>query len=545
MKIDIIIPFYKNYETIKNTILSIEDQDYKDYSVTVVIDGKDTRADATIQSVSNTVKCRVDTRVFDTNMGASAARNHGAKHTSGDILFFLDADCQLCPGVLRDVITTFELVPDIGFVYSNYYSDIEKMTPFYSMEFDPYTLETMNYISTMSPIKRTLFKRINGFDEDRKYFQDWGLFYKASRVSKGYFIGNNHFMFRTIRPTEKSISGIKGTLDEKAREFRDYYGIKDKSIVTTTFGAPLQAIQRAKMLGADYCGPARESNRQIMPPNWNFTNWKATYMVGCYNESLASLTNHLNNCVGKPILHFIGTDVFHMMNNHSRAQLITIKKMFKRSRAKLFVNSKRCQKELKLCGIDAELLFTPIYNMEQYKPKPLPEQFTVAVYVSDSNKMHMFDSTDGFSNVPLLREVATALPMIKFKFFGMNKVYQKKDNIEIVGRIPEEEMPEFINECSMVLRATIHDGFPQLPIQFLLSGREALVSCPDNDLLLCHKLDFEDNLDWEANKEQVINRIMHIKENETNGAFISKKAHLHYSELMSVDTFKKRIYECL
>lgn len=545
MNIDIVIPFYKNYETIENLLRSIDDQDYKDFNVVVVIDGEDQKASDKLQSLQDSFKYKFDIRVSRENVGASAARNLGAKDSGADILFFIDADCKLYPGVFRDVCTAFELIPDIGFVYSNY--RFEDTSSFHSQGYDPYLLETMNYICTMSPIKRELFEKIGGFDEDRAYFQDWGLFYKASKESKGYYMGKNHYMFVTEKSDEESISGTQGlTLDEKCKEFRKYYGIKDRSLVTTTWGAPLQAIQRAKMLDSDYVGFAKDSNRAVFPTNYQFKNWKGTYLVGCYNENLEALNNHLSVCHGKPIVHFIGTDVFHMMNSHPVSRLQVIKNMFKASKAKVLVNSPRCKKELKLCGINAKLVYTPIYNIEQYKPtKPLPEKFTVGVYVSDTNRAHMMNSEDGYSNIPLIRDIAGALPMIEFKFFGIDKVVEKTGNIEMCGRIPEDEMVDFINDCSMVLRSTIHDGFPQLPIQFLLSGRQALVSAPDDELQGCDKLSFEDNMDWEKNKGEVLNKIMEMSKRKVNPELLSKESHEYYDSLMSVDKFKNEVYSCL
>ncbi len=45
MRFNIIIPFYKNYDTIEGLLRSIEDQDYKDYDITIVVDGKDEKAE--------------------------------------------------------------------------------------------------------------------------------------------------------------------------------------------------------------------------------------------------------------------------------------------------------------------------------------------------------------------------------------------------------------------------------------------------------------------------------------------------------------------
>ena len=118
----------------------------------------------------------------------------------------------------------------------------------------------------MSPIKVKAFDFVNGFKEDQKYFQDWSLFYRLSCCGfKGKYIPE--FIFTTSYPKEENISGSKGlTLSQKSEKFRKKHGIDDKTIVTTTFAAPLQAIQRAKMLNSDYAGPPKEGGRRMVQP---------------------------------------------------------------------------------------------------------------------------------------------------------------------------------------------------------------------------------------------------------------------------------------
>lgn len=551
MKFNIIIPFYKNYNTIEPLLMSIDDQDYKDYDVTIVVDGEDEKAGKQLSGYLEDGKYSFNLEMLKENKGASFARNYGAK-ISGDsllsdnsesILFFIDADCKLMPGVLYDFSTAFELNEDISFCYGNYrYS--EDQSHFLSDEYDPYLLETMNYIPTMSPVKRKDFDEVGGFD-DRKYFQDWGLFYKLSKKGKkGYYLGDKYFIFSTNKPTEDNISGTHGmTLDEKCSEFREYYGIKDKKMVVTTWGAPLQAIQRAKMLGADYVGLAKASDRIVLPSNYCFSNWKYTYMVGCYNSTINALENHLTSVVGRPIYHFIGTDVFTMFNIHSTSALIDIKKMFDVQNAILLSNSSRCQEELRKCGLESELVFTPIYDIDKYKSiNDLPDKFTVGVYVSSSNPSHKLDGAAGHSNIPLILDVARAMPSIEFKLFGIDGMYSKEGNVEYCGRIPESHMVDFINDCSMLIRSTIHDGFPQLPIQFMLCGRQALVSCPDPEMKYASKLSFEDNLNWEKNKSEIIDSIYEMSKKEMPFGVVDQSVVTeYYKDLMSVDVFKSKI----
>jgi len=552
MKFNIIIPFYKNYDTIEDLLLSIKDQDHIDKEVTIIVDGEDTQAGEQLTGYLDEGKFSFNLEMLKENKGASFARNYGAKISNSgednDILFFVDADCKLMPGILYDFNNILEHQDDISFVYGNHRYEIDKPA-FISQEYDPYLLETMNYIPTMSPIRRSAFNKVGGFD-NRDYFQDWGIFYKLSKEGfKGKYLGDKYYVFSTKSPTEESISGEKGlTLDQKCKEFRDFYGISDKKIVTSTWGAPLQAIQRAKMLNSDYAGASNGSTRMTFPSNYKFSNWEATYMVGCYNSSIQALENHMTSVVGRPIYHFIGTDVFTMYNVHSTSALKDIQKMFESQNAIVLSNSSRCQKELKDCGIESELVFTPIYNIDQYKIlRPLPKDFTVGIYTSDTNMAHKINDQSGYSNIPLLLDVAKSMPDIKFKLFGIENMYETVENIEYCGRIPESHMVEFINDCSMVLRSTIHDGFPQLPIQYLMCGRQALVSCPDEELKFVDRLTFEDNLDWEKNKDEVISNLYKCRDKSkfVNIERDREEAFNYYNSLMSVDKFKDKIYNLI
>lgn len=560
-KCNIVIPFHKNSDTIDELLRSIGDQDYNDFDVLIIIDGKDEVAHSKLLKKYYDAKgnCKTKFRLYiETiveNMGASEARNYGAElsaqnleeNNANNVLFFIDADCKLYPGMLRECMTVLDDNKDVDFVYGNY--RYEDKFNYISMPFDRHKLNTMNYISTMSPVRRRAFNKVGGFT-DSDYFQDWSLFYRLANetLSKGQYI--NEFIFSTKQPTEESISGTKGlTLSEKAKVFRDTHEIEDKELVVTSWGAEHQALQRAKMLNADFVGQTQQEQK-IMPTNYMFDNWKATYMVGCYNENYQALENHMNAIVGKPIYHFIGTDVFQLLNNHSVSALKDYKTAFEKQDAKLFVNSPRCLQEMQMCGFEnVELLYTPIYNQQQYKSlrKP-PEKFTVAVYFSDHSPMMSLDGGGGLSNIPLITEVARAMPTIKFKYFGGLNKYKQEDiesdvpkNIEFCGRIAPEDMTDFINSCSMIVRSTVHDGFPQLPIQFLLCGRQALVSCPDESMKYAEKLSFEETFDKSDDaKDEIVEKIFEMSKKKIDAKELDT-IHKYYTQLMDKEKFVKRI----
>lgn len=546
--IDIVIPLYKQLDFLRPALESIEDQDFTDYKVFVVVDGKDTLENkAELTRLKREFKFKLT--ILPTNKGASVARNIGAKQGKNPFLLFLDADCVLFPGMLRECVETLQEAPEeVAFVYGDYRFEYSK--DFYSRPFNKQALETMNYICTMSPVKRTVFEEVGGFPEDMKFFQDWALFYLI--VKKGY-IGQYipEFIFSTALPTEDNISGSQGlTLAEKSAIFRKKVGLEDRDLVVTTFGAPLQAEHRADFLEADYAGPSSSGQYAVSPVHLGFDNWKATYTVGMYNYPIEALHNHLLSTVGRPIFHLIGTDVYQLLADQSTLGIQEIYRQLKKQDAVLLVNSKKLKKEMDLLRMDSQLVYTPMdlslfVNLEKTHKE---EEFTVAVYYSDNRNLNFFDvanptdDNSGRSNISFVYEVAKSMPTVKFKFFGGSHI-ETVENIEFCGKIPFSEMPKFISGCSMILRSTIHDGLPQLPIQFLVAGKQALVSYTESDLKGAERLSFEHIFDFQASKEETIKKIYEMKTafKENDGKDNSSLVE-YYTTLLDIEEYKKKVY---
>lgn len=86
-KVSVIIPTYNRAATVLGAVQSALDQTYPSIEVIVVDDGS---TDDTAERLS-TFLPRIKL-LRQKNAGPSAARNHGARHASGEILAFLDSD---------------------------------------------------------------------------------------------------------------------------------------------------------------------------------------------------------------------------------------------------------------------------------------------------------------------------------------------------------------------------------------------------------------------------------------------------------------------
>jgi len=171
MILSIIIPIYNDFKSLSRLLKNLEKQTifeiYKGEVEVVVVD------DGSNVEIRNK---KLETRELNIKFyriehgGASRARNFGFKKSSGDYLFFCDADVMfLKNNALEKMIKTLEANPDKAYCYSSFKYGFKTFKLF---PFDPEKLKQNNYISTMSLVRREKFP---GFDESLKRFQDWDL----------------------------------------------------------------------------------------------------------------------------------------------------------------------------------------------------------------------------------------------------------------------------------------------------------------------------------------------------------------------------------
>ena len=101
--------------------------------------------------------------------GAAIARNRGFAESRGEFVFFCDADVILRGDCLEMMAAALADHPGAAYAYSDYQLGWKKMP---ARVFDGEALKKINYISTMSLLRRADFC---GFDGALKRFQDWDL----------------------------------------------------------------------------------------------------------------------------------------------------------------------------------------------------------------------------------------------------------------------------------------------------------------------------------------------------------------------------------
>jgi GT2 family glycosyltransferase len=203
----VIIPAHNAERTIANLVRGCLQQDFapRRYEIIIVDDGStdDTWAEARQFADSPNVIV-----VRQPNLGAAAARNHGARVASGDVLVFCDSDMVVPPHWLRRLVKAAS-DPDAGLVGCVYApaEDLPLAASCMHEEIRRRQImgpDTPLHIGSFTmALRRSLFERVGGFDSDFMRAQDTELSYRVaatgcqSRLLKDLTVHHDHP--RTLR----------------------------------------------------------------------------------------------------------------------------------------------------------------------------------------------------------------------------------------------------------------------------------------------------------------------------------------------------------
>ena len=125
---------------------------------------------------SGAVAARMGARVLTlaANAGPAAARNHGARHARGDILFFVDADVVVAPGTLERVATVLATRPEVAAVFGSYDANpaagglvSRYKNLLHHFVHQQGAAEGATFWAGCGAIRRAVFEAMRGFDQER------------------------------------------------------------------------------------------------------------------------------------------------------------------------------------------------------------------------------------------------------------------------------------------------------------------------------------------------------------------------------------------
>ena len=169
-QIAVIIPCYNHTDVLRRTLEALTKQTVLPSEVVVVEDGSAAPSKQIVEAFKSAYPSfPIQYVAFETNRGAPAARNEGARRTTSPLVIFLDADAEFVPYAFEQMCAALLAHPEAAYVYSNHYWGNH---PMHARAFDLIELRRRNFIHTSALIRRDTF---SGFDESLKKFQDWDL----------------------------------------------------------------------------------------------------------------------------------------------------------------------------------------------------------------------------------------------------------------------------------------------------------------------------------------------------------------------------------
>lgn len=192
-KVSVVVRTCQRPDVLRETLISLENQTYRDFEVIVVEDGLNTAEMMIKEEFSS-----LDIKYFFTGQrqGRSIAGNIGLAESSGDYVNFLDDDDVFFADHLELMVSALETTDmlaaySFGFetpikVYSKepYKYKVKQYNSRYKEEFNKGKLCHHNYIPIQCIMfSRILYEQLGGFDTSLDYLEDWDLWVRYMQMT--------------------------------------------------------------------------------------------------------------------------------------------------------------------------------------------------------------------------------------------------------------------------------------------------------------------------------------------------------------------------
>jgi glycosyltransferase involved in cell wall biosynthesis len=219
-KISIVTPSYNQGKFIERTILSILNQDYKNFEY-IIMDGGST--DETLEILK-----KYDDKIIwksEKDNGQSDAINKGIKMATGEIIAYLNSDDTYEPGALKKVAEFFENNSDKKWVYGKCKIINEKdqeirkwITAYKNLLLKNYSykkLLTENFISQPATFwRKELHQELGYFNEKENFCMDYEFWLRISQKYDAGVIDNYLANFRYYSDSKSGAVNKQQFLDQ-------------------------------------------------------------------------------------------------------------------------------------------------------------------------------------------------------------------------------------------------------------------------------------------------------------------------------------------
>jgi glycosyltransferase involved in cell wall biosynthesis len=208
LKLSIVIPTLNQAETIEDTLLSIINQDYKNFEI-IVMDGGS--HDSTSSIIDRYQSC-ISHYCKGKDNGQSDAINKGFQLATGDIFAWINSDDYYLPYAFARVVDLFSSCPSVDIVVGN--GDIVTKDCKFLKRIDAMLMESENLVRWSKGdwiMQQSCFwtskvwQQSGGVDEDLKLLMDFDLWFRFAALGKSQVLDETLAVMRYY-PEVKTVS---------------------------------------------------------------------------------------------------------------------------------------------------------------------------------------------------------------------------------------------------------------------------------------------------------------------------------------------------
>lgn len=186
MSVSVVLPVYNRENTVQRAVDSVLSQTYSDLELVIV---DDCSSDGTVNYIKSLSDNRIKLVKHRENRGASAARNTGIEHSSGNFISFIDSDDEWNPTKVEKQLDVFRSHgPEVGVVYcgtTNISKNRSSPGVIPSSRGEIFFKQLIrDRISPTSAVmvRQEYLSLVDGFDESLPARQDYDLWLRLSRI---------------------------------------------------------------------------------------------------------------------------------------------------------------------------------------------------------------------------------------------------------------------------------------------------------------------------------------------------------------------------
>ncbi|HXR50299.1 MAG TPA: glycosyltransferase family 2 protein [Verrucomicrobiae bacterium] len=190
--ISVVVPTYSpKPQFLRDCIESVQGQIYENWELCIVDDASPDETTREIIKEYSANDDRISFKFLETNQHIAQATNEAIKMAKGDFVALFDHDDLLWPNALLEVVRALNNNQKLDFIYS----DEDKITEdrfvhpgaFFKPDWSPDFLHSVNYITHLSVVRKSLLDKLGGLNGEYNGAQDWDLFLRITSTTKNIY----------------------------------------------------------------------------------------------------------------------------------------------------------------------------------------------------------------------------------------------------------------------------------------------------------------------------------------------------------------------